>query len=1345
MKNLILCLTACLCSSSLFAQNWVQSYQQSVDAYSNYQSAEALELGLLALDQLKAESDKPSKNQATILRQLSIVAYDLGDDGSAIEYAQEEVRTLTITGDSDDMNFANALQNLAVLRMFRSEYGAAEPLLENALEITLTYNSDDSYETGLSRGHLARVWFHLKKDDQAKAFFDSAYNTMNQYEEVTSDYYSIVYDYGSFAAEKGDFQLALKLFSELEEFYNYETPNYEYGSMLIKVGDVLDQLGQFSGAVEKYELAVSNFRELGQTDSEEYAIALNNLTIDLQKLGKFEEATTLVEELLEQRSAGRETEPKSYATTLTNYANLLIRKGDLAASGDTLKAVLAFYQEMSLEKDQIYLNALESYSGILLTDADYQQAEETINEAIGLATEKALQKELPTLFNQKARILAQLARYDEAKTLAEEALQKAGNYYGPGALKTAYIKNTMAGILAQLGEYDAAEELYLEILPVFTASFGENHPEYATIAANYSSLLQLDGAYYTAEYYLKKAVEVKREAFGIENRDYLTTYENLALLYSNTARYTEANQLLTEIKLTKEKLLDSNDPALAYTLTNLGSVKKQLAEYTEAEQNFKTAQRIYKETLGEDHLFYASVINNLALLYQKMGNTTAARPLFEQALNIYETRIGKLNPDYATALENLATLYQMEEAFDKAKALLEEVLVIDEQILGTEHPLYSKTLHNLASIYEENGEYERSKELYEKALTIYRQVFGEMHPSYASTLYNLAALEQEMENYAQAKTYFEQVTDIRRSILGENHPDYAYSLYGLASILQKTGDFEGARPIYLEVTGKYLDYIQEYFPALSESEKSAFYGKIKPVFDSYLDYIIEYNLLTKGTDQERQELVESMYNQQLATKALLLNASNKVRNTILSSGDSELIALFNDWVALKENIVKAYSMSKEEIERSQIDIEGLEQRANETEKNLSLKSAAFASEFEKERITWERVRENLAEDEAAIEVFRIQKKMKTDSVLYAALLLTGKPDARPQLIVQANGLEMEQKGFRAYKNFIMYKLADAQSYEIFWQAFDRQIAGDIRTIYLSADGVLNKVNISTLFDPETKTYMVDKYFVRLLSNTRELAMQSSVQTSSNSAEMFGYPLYYLSSNSLNTSGALFSQQEVERSFGETITMLPGTLEEIRNIEALFEGSQWEYKTYTEAQATEAQIKKLVSPKILHIATHGFFLEDIQVDSEEGGLTSRNAKFNPLLRSGLLLAGAENTVKNEDIPGDEDGILTAYEAMNLNLDHTELVVMSACETGLGEVKNGEGVYGLQRSFLVAGADNLIMSLWKVNDETTQLLMSQFYKNWFAGQERLEAFNNAIAEVRKNFNEPYYWGAFVMLGK
>jgi len=1326
------------------AQDWAASYQQSVDYYNNYQSEEARAAAEQALEQIKTDQPDPSKNQAVILRQLSIVCYDLGNNAAAISYAKEEVEMLISLGENKDMNFATALQNLAVMRMTRSEYAAAEPLLKEALDLALTFNTNESYEVGTIKGNLAIAKFQLKQDDDALAMFQESINTLNGYEEVGEDFYNIIYNYGSLLAEQGDFQDALKYYKELEGYYNYNTPNFEYGSILIKVGDALDQLSQFSDAVGKYQAAIDNFKSMGEENSDEYSIAMNNLSLDLQKTGQFDRATQILDELMQQKAEEKTQNPSAYTNMATNYANLLIRKGDLDEARQVLEEVVSLYDSVDIAKDVTLTMAQESLSGLLLASGERKEAQNLIKEALDLAEAEKMKSRLYALYNQQAKIFTGEAHYEEAKKSAEIALNQALDMFGSGAIQTAFVQNTLAGVYTQLGQYSEAEKLYLEVLPVFREVYGETHPEYATVSANYSSLLQLQGNYFTAEHYLKIAEEIKRNTFGKENKDYLTTYENLALLYLNTARYTEANLILEEIKGIKEQLLPADDPSLAYTLSNLAAVKKQLADYTNAENYFKQARSIYETTYGTSHIFYASVINNLALLYLKMGNLEAARPLFQKALEIYEIKIGKFTPDYATALENLATLYQMEENYSKAKGLLEEALQIDERILGTRHPLYSKTLHNLASIYEKEGDYDRSKEMYQQALDIEREVYGENHPSYASTLYNLATLEQELENYDLALQYFQQVVDIRKSLLGDNHPDYAFSLYGLASIMHKTGDFEGALPIYQEVIAKYLENIREYFPALSESEKSAFYGKIKPVFDSYMDYVIDFNLLGKGTESDRESLLGSMYNLQLATKALLLNASNKVKNRILNSGDQELIGLFNDWNSLKENIVKAYAMTKEELDRSELDITDMENQSNELEKQLSLKSTAFAGEFEKKAITWQDVQAQLGANETALELIRIKKKMKADSVLYAALIVSPGMTT-PKLVVNANGLVMEDKGFKTYKNLIIYKVQDNKSYPIFWEAFDKEIPANTETLYLSADGVINKVNVATLFIPTSNKYVVDNYKIRLLSNTREIVENTGKEAPNQDAEMFGFPAFDLGSRPKRHRGALFSEADMRSSFGSKISELPGTLEEVNNIEKILKGGSWEVHKYTVRHATEDQVKALQSPKILHIATHGFFLEDLKAENNEFGLESRNGRFNPLLRSGLLLAGAQNTVNDQEIPGEEDGILTAYEAMNLNLDDTDLVVMSACETGLGEVKNGEGVYGLQRSFLVAGAGNLIMSLWKVNDATTQMLMSNFYKNWFEGQSRLDAFNSAIAEVRKEFKEPYYWGAFVMLGK
>ena len=215
-----------------------------------------------------------------------------------------------------------------------------------------------------------------------------------------------------------------------------------------------------------------------------------------------------------------------------------------------------------------------------------------------------------------------------------------------------------------------------------------------------------------------------------------------------------------------------------------------------------------------------------------------------------------------------------------------------------------------------------------------------------------------------------------------------------------------------------------------------------------------------------------------------------------------------------------------------------------------------------------------------------------------------------------------------------------------------------------------------------------------------------------------------------------------------LTSLPGTEKEILDIEKFLKSRKWDVKSFLGDSALKVSIKTVKNPRVLHIATHGLFLEDVELESSQVfGFEQKKMIENPLLRSGLFFTGADNYLKAEENKptGDENGLLTAYEAMNLNLDNTELVVLSACETGLGEIKNGEGVYGLQRAFLVAGARTIIMSLWNVSDQVTQELMIKFYTKWLAGKTKREAFREAQMEIMEDYPGFYYWGAFIMIGE
>ena len=534
---------------------------------------------------------------------------------------------------------------------------------------------------------------------------------------------------------------------------------------------------------------------------------------------------------------------------------------------------------------------------------------------------------------------------------------------------------------------------------------------------------------------------------------------------------------------------------------------------------------------------------------------------------------------------------------------------------------------------------------------------------------------------------------------------------------------------------------------LSEKEKGLFYKSFSYRFEIFTSF-------SAKRYPENPAISAEVYNNTLATKALLFSAGDKMRTRILGSKDETLIALFEQWKAKKANIIKVYEMSIADKQKKGIDVPALEAEANEIEKQLSQKSEIFATVSDKKRYTWTDVQKKLKKKEVAIEMirFRVYDKKWTDSVKYMALII--KPESKyPEMIVLENGNELEGKYAKNYQNRIKAKSEDKLSYAQYWKKIETQLRG-VKKIYLSVDGVYNSLSMNTIFDTTAKKYISEKYEIELVSNTKDLCTRkANTKKALKKGTLIGFPDYNNDTPTPNKDEqdrSLISQlklkkEEKQRFFdGEDISELPATKTEVENLENILQKQQIQVEKMLGKDATEANLKKLQFPEVLHIATHGFFLSDVENIQEEEktfGMDSKKIFENPLLRSGLLFANAKTALQDGG-----DGVLTAYEAMNLDLDDTELVVMSACETGLGEVSNGEGVYGLQRAFQTAGAKTVLMSLWTVSDDATQELMTLFYENWInKKQTKREAFKNAQNELKKKFPQPYYWGAFVMVGE
>jgi CHAT domain-containing protein len=453
-----------------------------------------------------------------------------------------------------------------------------------------------------------------------------------------------------------------------------------------------------------------------------------------------------------------------------------------------------------------------------------------------------------------------------------------------------------------------------------------------------------------------------------------------------------------------------------------------------------------------------------------------------------------------------------------------------------------------------------------------------------------------------------------------------------------------------------------------------------------------------------------------------------MKERILNSQDEDLKASYGEWVQKKELLTNALSMSTQQLAENGIDPTSLGNEVEKLEKQLSEKSELFSQDFENKRITYENVQKSLGKNDVALEMvrYRYYDHVFTDSVIYVALYLRN-DNARPKAVALPEGHRMETRFFKYYRNCITGKIADQYSYGVFWEPVQSKI-GQYSTLFLSPDGVYNQLNLEAIPTPDGK-YVIDNSNIVIVSNTKDLYLRkikSKTEGSSNTATMFGNPTFYITASNGN------------------IPSLPGTEKEVAQLQVLLNNQGWKTDEYTEASASEEQLKEVDSPKIFHIATHGFYTPDNTSDNTIGENEAERTE-NPLLKTGLLLKGAgdllDKTKYNYNM---ESGILTAYEAMNLNLDKTDLVVLSACETGLGEISNGEGVYGLQRAFLVAGAKTLIMSMFKVDDAATQKLILNFYRKWLSTGNLRQSFTDAKIELRTEYPDPIYWGAFMMIG-
>jgi CHAT domain-containing protein len=655
---------------------------------------------------------------------------------------------------------------------------------------------------------------------------------------------------------------------------------------------------------------------------------------------------------------------------------------------------------------------------------------------------------------------------------------------------------------------------------------------------------------------------------------------------------------------------------------------------------------------------------------------------------------------------------------------------------------------------------------------------GPTSPGLAGPLINLGNLRARQGNFAAAETVDKRALAIVEAVDGPDHPDTRAVVLNLAIAYYGWGKTDLAATYFDRGLASLVKQIDSSFTYMSERQRLQFLATEPGAFPLFFSFAV-------NGQAKDPTLAGKMYDALLWEKGLVASNAAALRAKILDSGDREAVALFDQLTAKRAHLAALAATPSGDADWRKA-MAQLDQEANTIEANLVKRSAALADLKSLEKLTWHDLQKALKPDEAAVEYVRFQPHDGVHWIhadAYAAVVLT--PSAAPKVFLLGNAQKLEAEPVVAYRADVgrsrgislpAAKTAAAPApgagmaaaYAAFWKPIESSL-GSATRVYVAADGILNQVPMGLFTDPSGKL-LLEKYDLRAVNSTKDLLRPRRSAGAGKTAVVLGNPAFDLTEAAQRDaisklgSGAANSAAAAPAPTGPgfrgnepggPLPPLPATQAEAQAVATSLKNAGWQVSLYTGSMALKEVMDRARSPQVVHLATHGFFLPNTaaaEPPAPGGRPSGQSAVRDPMLRSGLYFAGADRTRAGQPpAAGLEDGVLTAYEASQLHLQGTELVVLSACETGLGQQSNGEGVFGLRRGLQEAGVESMLMSMWSVPDQETQELMTLFYQQWLGGLDPHEALRRAqlkerdVVKQRYGRDLPYYWGAFVLVGR
>jgi tetratricopeptide (TPR) repeat protein len=1278
--------------------------------------------------------------------------------------------------------YVNGLANLNEVNSALGNAAEAEEGYKLIVQLRENQVGKDKPEYGFAQNLLGTFYFGSGKYEKAIAAYEAARNVFEASQDA--NYQVIVDNLGLANKGAAHYADALKYFRQSlslkEKFVGKETASYaetqneitlalaslaKYDEALISaqevvqirsrvlgekhndfatavnnVGYIYFLSGRYEEAKPYYEKATRLWGESAGKQGAMYAAGLVNLGLICEKLNELDKSEAYYNEALPLLEKATGTENYFYSTTLNNLGALKLKQGYKVKAEPLFRQCLAIQKKILGETHPDYGTVIGNLAALYETLGLYDKALSLGMESLTIQ-EKTLGKEHPSYartLSNLAAVYSAMGKNVEAETSAKEAVAIRLKALGKTNPEYANSMSNLAHIYRVNGKNELADATFKEVLKLLKDNGMENSPVYASCMNNLASFYSEIGKDDLAEQSYKESMKLREKLYGKQSEEYAKSLNNIATFYNDKGQQQKAVALLRESLAISEKVVGKEHPTYISAVINLGRLYYDDESYALAEPLLVQALNSFEKSNGTTQEGYYLTLQHMGDLYSSLGKYDKAHTNYQQALKIIEATLGTSHNAYIRALRGVAGLYLEQEKYVEAQELLTKCVDLVGKSVGKEHRDYVHALSQLGSALKDSGQPSKSIPFFKEALQIQERILGKGNLNYAMALGKLADAYSEMHFYAEALPLFEEALKITEKVVGKNHPAYITELNNFSGLYKVMGQYAKAEALLLpSVKGK-LEELEKNTAYMSESEKRSFKEKNQTQFNNFTFLAIDRSGNSPNTvvpaAEQSQKIIGELYDMTIKSKGWLLGNSSKIRQRIMGSGNQQLIAKFEKWEALKNKIAQAGNSGTEVNTNAEINIDALQAESNQLEKEISLASEEYKKSMTAKPVSWNNIRERLLPGEAAIEIIRTN--YFGHDTLYLALIVTHETKDNPLMVVLKNGLELEKRYFNFYKNSIKNQSADKLSYDQYWKPIAAKLP-DIKKIYFSADGVYNQLSLNAIQNPATQKFIGEEMDIHQVTSTKDILSfrAESRKRTKGTAVMLGNPTYnMLSGDAKNVKQTQGKEDRGFEGFADmTVPPLPGTQEEVSQIDKILLSQNWQTKVFTKELATEANAKRVSNPNILHIATHGFFIQD------QSGATE------PMMRSGLILAGAVSYFRSVEKPEGDDGILTAYELTNLSLDSTEVVALSACETGLGEVASGEGVYGLQRALKVAGAKTILISMWTVNDQATQELMSLFYQNWFATGNKREAFKNAQASLRAKYSTPYFWAGFVMIGE